>query len=321
MSAPTPKVRVYETYQPCPPEHPKARRYLVVRDSLNITFYMRRPHSEVRHAVAHALEVYRQAVGQRKLTCYATPSGDWQDLDDAGWAFIRKELLQPEGANVLLREHATVEPGHAFVHLGMGEGTPGNGWFPDEASAVSFWLPTEALEERGPGWLRALALELGGGLPFNSGHAGLFLLSSFDPMAHAEARAACLAYPGLDLLNVDEVASRIGTRVKGAHWLTFLGQPVLGELGGAAGLRSRLRSPDTTLQEMGGDRVVVTLGQQPEAGDSEPGRSLAPYRELARVLEPWLYRERAPWTGFTEDDMRRWERRLLDEPPEKAVPE
>ncbi|WP_164017506.1 type VI immunity family protein [Pyxidicoccus trucidator] len=312
MSVPTPKVRIYETYRPCPPERPEARRYLVVRDSLNITFYMRRPHSEVRHAVAHALEVYLQAVGQQKLTCYATRSGDWQDLDDAGWAFIREYLLQPEGANILLREHATVVPGHAFVHLGVGADTPSDGLFPDEASAVSFWLPTEYLEERGPGWLRELALELGARLPFNSGHAGLFLQSSFDPMTHAEVRAACLAYPGLDLLNVDEVASNIGTRVKGAHWLTFLGQPVLGELGGATGLRSRLHSPDTTLQDLGADRVVVTLGQWPEAGDQEPERTLAPHRELARVLEPWLYRERTPWTGFTEDDMRRWERRLLD---------
>ena len=68
----------------------------------------------------------------------------------------------------------------------------------------------------------------------------------------------------------------------------------------------------TTVQDLGGDRVVVTLGTQPEAGDKKPERTLAPYRELARVLEPWLYRERRPWRGFTEDDMRRWERRLLD---------
>ena len=100
--------------------------------------------------------------------------------------------------------------------------------------------------------------------------------------------------------------------MRGAHWLTFLGQPVLGELGGAAGLRSRLSSPDITVQEMEGDRAVVTLGTWPEAGDTEQGQLLPLHRELARVLEPWRQHERYRWRDFSEDDMRRWERRFLD---------
>ncbi|HLM43445.1 MAG TPA: type VI immunity family protein, partial [Myxococcaceae bacterium] len=77
--------------------------------------------------------------------------------------------------------------------------------------------------------------------------------------------------------------------------------PVLGELGGAAGLRARLHSPGTTVQELEGERVVVTLGPSPDAGDTEQGRTLPAYRELARVLEPWLY--------LTSSQ---WERRFLD---------
>jgi hypothetical protein len=89
--------------------------------------------------------------------------------------------------------------------------------------------------------------------------------------------------------------------------MNFLGQPVLGALGGAAGLRTRLHSPDTTVQELGNEQAVVTLGQWPEAGDLEQGHTLPAYRELAHVLEPWLYLDR-----HSDEDLRRWERRFLD---------
>jgi hypothetical protein len=68
--------------------------------------------------------------------------------------------------------------------------------------------------------------------------------------------------------------------------MNFLGQPVLGELGGVAGLRSLLHSPGTTVHELNGERAVVTLGPWPEAGDLAQGRTLPAYRELAPVLEP-----------------------------------
>jgi hypothetical protein len=78
------------------------------------------------------------------------------------------------------------------------------------------------------------------------------------------------------------------------------------------GLRSRLRSPETTVQELEGTRAVITLGTWPETGNQEPERTLAPYRELARLLEPWLFFDRSSWRGFTLEDMRHWERRFLD---------
>nr|WP_326522539.1 type VI immunity family protein [Archangium lipolyticum] len=52
-------------------------------------------------------------------------------------------------------------------------------------------------------------------------------------------------------------------------------------------------------------------------GDTEQGLVLPAYRELTRVLEPWLFHQkplRDP--SFTPEDMRRWERRFLDGPRE-----
>lgn len=176
------------------------------------------------------------------------------------------------------------------------------------------WLPTAYLEDHGPGRVRELALELAASLPFCSGHAGLsFHCDLYVLGVKRKVREYCFRYPGLDIPELRNLSFNLGTRLRGPAWMTFLGQPVLGELGGTAALRARLSSPGTTVQELDGERAVVTLGPWPEAGDTEQGQMLPAYRELARVLEPWLYREEPPRPSIEiSEDTRRWERRFLD---------
>ena len=180
--------------------------------------------------------------------------------------------------------------------------------------AAFFWLPTEYLEAHGPAHVRALALELASGLPFNSGHAGLSFQYHEGILGVARpVRELCLRYPGFDLPTTEGLPVDLGTRIKGVHWINFLGPPVLTEPGGIEGLRARLRSPGTTVEPLGNERAVVTLGEWPEAGDLEQGRILPAYRELARVLEPWLYRLRGNlWGSLTDEEMSRWNRRFLE---------
>jgi len=234
-------------------------------------------------------------------------------LDAAGWAHIRSELIERSGLVVELRDSPSGVGQYAFEYYGKPSEAPA---FVDKsglACAVCFWLPPEYLENHGPTRVRELALELAAPLPVNSGHASLAFNALTDLLGVSEAlRPLCFRYPGMDVPDLGWLSMSIGTRVRGAYWLTFLGQPVLGELGGAAGLRARLSSPDISVQELEGERAVVTLGSWPDAGDTAQGRDLPLHRELARVLEPWLYQQRIPWSGFTEEDMRRWERRFLD---------
>jgi hypothetical protein len=286
------------------------RRILKLRESVSITFYMKRSHQDVVRQVLRSLEVYRRAAGPQSLEWYADPyTGDWDELDDKGWAYIHKEMLEQPAAYPWLSESPSDTTGYEFLY-------DGNLLDPherDPASAVSFFLPTEYLEEHGPGRVRELSLELAAELPFNSGHAGLtFHFPETVLGITRPIRDLSFRHPGMDLPGARSATLSIGTRVDGVHWLNFLGQPVLGELGGATGLRQRLHSPGTTVQELDGERAVVTLGQWPEAGDTERGNTLPEYRELARVLEPWLYMDRSRWDGFSEEDMRRWERRFLD---------
>jgi hypothetical protein len=130
--------------------------------------------------------------------------------------------------------------------------------------AMSFWMPTEFLEARGPSRVRELALELAASLPFYSGYVGL----SFNGE--------------LDVVGV--------------------GEEVI-----------RLHVPGTTVQEMEGDKVCITLGEWPEAGDTERGDNLPAYRELARVMEPWLFHDPyGSMPSLRDEEKLRWERRFLD---------
>ena len=289
---------------------------LMIREALSINFYMRQSHVAVAPSVLRSLETYVRALGGGpELLCgYWPETGAWLELDEARWEQTRRKLLNKHSALIELWDAAGVEKQYRFVY----EGRPIDAPLPwdDEANmvcAVSFWLPTEFLEEHGPGRVRELALELAGPLPFCSGHAGLAFNCEMDVMGTPrEVHKLCFLYPGMDIPDPSLHSLDIGTRVRGPAWLTFLGQPVLGELGGAAGLRSRLSSPGTTVQEMEGERAVVTLGRWPEAGDMEQGDTLPAYRELARVLEPWLYQGKHRPGIHIPEEARRWERRFLD---------
>lgn len=288
--------------------------YTLVRDGFNACFFMKRLHDEVAPGVLRALQIFQQTLGPSVLNRYADDEGEWQPLDDASWELIRQRLLHPRGAGIGLAGAAADGTGYSFDYRGRtpDEHTPFHE--PTEVCAASFWLPSGLLEERGPQWVRELILAIAAPLPFTSGNAGLAFDCDLGLLGVArEVHKYCFRYPGMDVLDARWTSMNIGTQVHGPSWLTFLGQPVLGELDGAAGLRSRLHTPGTTVQEMEGDRAVITLGPWPEAGDTEQGKDLPAYRELARVLEPWtLWGESQSILRMDPDEARRWERRFLD---------
>jgi len=274
---------------------------------------MHHPHADVTQRVQRALDAYLHAIGPDTLGLYTDDEGHWWPLNSQGWERVQAQFRQNKRARVQLAD-ASSEHLYRFDYLGRQIGAPSMAQSPGAVSAVSFWVSTEYLEKHGLGRVGELSRELAALLPFCSGHAGLAF--NCDPGLVGipqELLKLCFRYPGLDIPHMDRHSLRVGTRVPTIAWQTFLGQPVLGEVGGAAGLRSRLQVPGTTVQELEGERAVVTLGARPEAGDTEEGRWLPAYQELARVLEPWTYFTPASDnSSFSPDDQRRWERRFLD---------
>lgn len=286
----------------------------LIREGLSIDFYMH-PRFEMGKGVIRALDAYLRAVGAQTLDWYVDDEAEWQRLDEASLARLRQETMEGSRLTLALSGRPCTDQHYQFEYWGKRPDLPVMTSNPRAMGAVSFWLPTEYLEEHGPTRVRELALELASHLPYlSSGHAGLSFHCAPDLAGVLrKVHGLCFRYPGMDIPNQGWLSWNIGSRVLGPTWLTFLGQPLLGQLGGVSELRSRLRSEGTTVQELEGDRAVITLGPWPEAGDTERGDILPAYRELARVLEPWLYHEeKGLLPTFPPEEMLRWERRFLD---------
>ncbi|MBZ4330185.1 DUF3396 domain-containing protein [Corallococcus sp. AS-1-12] len=308
-----PRVRIYikSDFEP---------DFLAVNDGLQLCLFMPHAHNALKPRIQRALDLYRKAIGKDTLGFYGDLDGQWQTLDTEGWQLIYQRIHDGDVSHLQLLGAATTSDPYSeshrykFHYVGYAlDRPPEDLHWPNAVSALQLTFPTEFLEAQGPERFRALAIEIASALPFSSGQAGLSF--NGEPLASVvrdEVKALSSRHPAMDVPNLDDVARDLGTRVRAPAWMNFLGPPVLQELGGVEGLRSRLHSPGTTVQALGPDRAVVTLGPWPEAGDAEQGQTLPAYRELARVLEPWLYQGSGPEDCDFFTMTRRWQRRFLD---------
>jgi hypothetical protein len=288
---------------------------VVARDGVVLCFFMRRSHTEIAPTVWQALQAYCRAIPPQSLAWYGSEDGDTLPLDDKGWEHIRWKMLdRPWGAAcyVDLEENDSEVGGYHFEYRGRQLADPNFSHDKDATSAVSFTFPTEYLLEHGPGHLRALALELARELPLSFGYASLAAVSPHGIWyaARRELRPFLWRYLGLDCYQLDSTSSVIGTRARGAYWLTFLGQPLLGQLGGTEALRHKLPFQDVSFQSLEAERLLITLSEWPEAIDTEKQSRPAPYFALAHLLEPFLCEESIGWSNVDKEQMRRWMRRL-----------
>lgn len=303
MSDLCPRIRLYST-----------GGYLIGHDGLSIVFYLKHPHAHIVENVKQAMEIYIRAIGSRALSDYNDGKGEWQKLDASGWAFVHHKLNHPRLCNITLISLSPQSDEYRFDYQGLSfkpflwEKDASN-----HVSTVSFWLPTAHLSKPGPDTVRELALELARVLPFCSGLAGLSFNGGSNPLnGYQETRELCFRYPGLDIPR-SLLSLNLGTRLSGVSWLNFLGPDVLNPLGGVAQLQQRLHSPGTTVQALDAEHALVTLGPSPQAGDTLQGDFLPAYRELARLVEPWLHQSAPPPPHLeSQDHVRRWERRFLD---------
>jgi len=287
----------------------KRRNGLAVREGLSLTFYTRCTHQELGQRALRALEVYRQSIAPGVLAWYGDDETEsWLELDERGWEVSRRKLLEGDFGSLDLMD--TPEGRGEFQFNYQGRALVDSLGLTECVSALSFRLSTEYLEAHGPQQVQRLALALARELPFDSGYTGLCFHAGDELGVLEKVGTYLMRYPGIALDDVSRTASYLGTRVEGVYWMNFLGPPVLSELGGVEALRSRLTSPGIIIEPLGEQRACVILGEWPEAGDTEQGRTLPAYRELARVLEPWLFHR--PLSPYTKESTLAWERRFLD---------
>ncbi|RYZ42874.1 MAG: DUF3396 domain-containing protein [Myxococcaceae bacterium] len=308
------------------------RVQLVVR----IVFYLPHDHRALAPHMGRLLDIYLQHIGDSgdKLTTGYNPDiheGHFP-LTASAWGTLRKHLETPhfEFLDDMDEDSTwfwilTKRGFDTWSHLAGDTFDPSGYEFSyrarlpwreisPEHSRLSVSVPIRFLTDHDPSKVRELALALAELLPFATGHAGLSLSftrgrSRILPTIKDEL----IRHPGWDVPNTSAILD-LGDQIDGVHWLNFLGPSVLEAAGGAQTLRSRLSEPDTTVQELTGGRALISLGAAPLAGDTKLEQPLLAYRELARVLEPWLqpFYPVDTWYHFTEEETRRWWRRFLD---------
>ncbi|WP_147446758.1 type VI immunity family protein [Corallococcus sp. CA047B] len=305
---------------------------------VRVVFYLPHDHKALAPVMQQLLDTYLHHIGdaRSKLTTGYNPdiNEDWIPLTASTWKIIREHLERPRFGYlddmdedstwfwVLTKRgfdtwmQLTGDPfdpsGHEFRYISrLPWREPSS-----EHSRLSVSVPIRFITDHGPDKVRELALALAEHLPFTTGHAGLSLsFTRGESRLLPLLKDQLIRHPGWDV-PIAGTTVHLGNQIDGVHWLNFLGPSVLEAVGGAQTLRSRLSAPDTTVQELTGGRALVTLGAAPLAGDTkmdEPEPLLA-YRELARVLEPWLqpFYPFNTWSDFTEEETRRWWRRFLD---------
>jgi hypothetical protein len=291
------------------------RDRLLGRDGIVVSFFIPRDHTEVGSAIWRSLERYRHSIPEGALNWYTSDDGDMVPLDTEGWEHNRREVVDRVGGvgrTVELRESSSETGGYQVEYYGR---LSDDSFHVAPVTALSFTFPTEYLLEHGVAHLRDLALDLAGELPFSFGYASFALVSTQGSWANAnwqELEALLARYAGVDIYSVRETSRVIGQHVLGAYWLTFLGQPLLGRLGGVEALRNALPFPGVSLLPMDGDRLMVSLGEWPDPIDTEKGTAPPQYRALAALLKPFLheYKGQGDQLIGLERLMNQWHRRL-----------
>jgi hypothetical protein len=287
---------------------------LLVRDALVAAFFCQRPYPEL-----------------------AIPFGQlfaqWErhTLDDAKrWAIVGPdaEEYKPVTPRLLVRARAELDPTrartrdmscfemggpekinpeHQFSFIGVGELQEQETNFVEvrSPSAEADVAHVEAYVE----FVRSIA-EL---LPYDSGYASLGLVAGVDSQDFApRVRRWAFRHPGFDIPCNHASNSSLGKKLRGAYWLTFVGQDALSALGGEGPLRKAL--PREILVQPVGAGVMLRASQLPEVGDVNCADNLPVLRSVAKVLESVsLFGDRFLNNAFVDEDQRaRWERRHLD---------
>jgi hypothetical protein len=287
----------------------------VAHSGLIISFFMRRSHGEWAPAIWRALQTYLKAIPPQSLAWTFDHEGEPVPLDNEGWESIRVRILEcrwPAPSSAELRELPSGAGAYNFEYQGRWLDTPLYAADDGATCAVCFSLPTEYLLKHGPAHVRDLALKLARDLPFSFGYTSLALVSPngiWNAAPAEEVHDLVVRYPGLDVYFLRETCRYIGTRARGAYWLTFLGQPLLGQLGGTEALREKLRFPEVSLLPMEGERLLLTLGQWPDPIDLHHPVHLPHLRALALLLEPFLLDELLGLSPSQRQQRRYWYQR------------
>jgi hypothetical protein len=294
---------------------------IYLREAVTVAFFLSTPLHDFVHAVRAAFQLFLQAIPSDVLT--------WGLIgaNSEAWTRISKTTLsrclsQLEPARTRARPLTYFElgdgtlggeaPGYGVIVVGS---PGGDRELRDEVNLFQMSFPVEVIDsdtvEDFVGFCRRVAEAL----PYVSGYASPSLQWAMMYMSEAmdEARGIAMRHPGYDVQFNVNARLRLGNRVRGARWLTFLGPGAMEAVGGESRLRSSL-SGEISVEQVGSG-TMIRAGTMPELGDVNKGIGVPLLREVAAVLEPiTAFQELVLLGNFADNDeafFEAWERRLL----------
>ncbi|MCB1917196.1 MAG: DUF3396 domain-containing protein [Rhodocyclaceae bacterium] len=292
-----------------------------LREVFIAAFFLPAPIDETVSAIDQAFELFLAMVPNDcfRWASVSATSEEWKPFGKTTLARCKAQLRREAAANRKLTyfELADGEIGGSVPRYGitvLGGKLRSN--FPGERTLVQLSFPIDAaMMERADAFVARLA-EIAAVLPVDSGYGSPAIQwSEFNrDQAIGYTRKIIAKHPGYDVNQNTIGRKRLGSKIRGARWLTFLGSEILERLGGREALRKKL--PTTFEFISTRSCLVIRAGNLPELGDTVAKLDTPHLRELAAVLEPATAFDEVALLGSLADwdknALRKWERRFLD---------
>jgi hypothetical protein len=294
--------------------------HVCLRDGVTVAVFLPTPLHEIVDLLLAACEEYFKIIPKdvMRWALVGANSEEWKPTNSTTLRSCRAQLSANAAKKRSLTffalagcEMAGDAPSHGVVVIG----NPRDPEVPDELSLMQMYFPAEVVENEHVEKFVENLCKVATLLPFVSGYASPALqwagIGSGD--AAVRSKKIMLRYPGYDVQMNEEGRTWLGSRVRGARWLTFLGPDITEKLGGVNSLRASVREPIKI--EPIGHGVMIRAGKVPEIGDRAAKVGTPHLRSVAKMLEPvTVFDEIVLLREFDHDKqfLEKWERRFLD---------
>jgi TseV toxin immunity protein TsiV len=290
----------------------------LARDNLRLSFFAKRPFSEVVEAAAYCFERYLQIVPEDALkwALIGGTADTHQPLDAKALARCRSLLTVPvaKQKKVHFRVMGPQKWGPDCAFLVTGHQNPETEDHIDETNVVEMIFPREYLASCGEDKFAVAALHLFDQGPWDSGYAAIALRAgppSREWKARGQMVPVALKSHGYDIADTMMLANTLGRRCRSAAWLTMLSDDLVRKLGGRDALAAKL-DPDVSITPARAG-LMLRAGDEPEIGDANRNLKTPLLASVAHAIEGvTLFHDVGTQPYFEHQPERRdrWERRF-----------
>jgi hypothetical protein len=283
---------------------------VLLRDGIVATFFLSDAHAAHAALVKYAMQTFAARFMSGGAVYYPDDDVFGEAKPEELGALLEARVVLPAQApRFALLDSALDAPRFSAAYCGMDrEHLAQFGW-PHAACGLRFTFSLEAMDENGLFDLCEFAVRCARALPIASGYvapAFIWREGIDENVAMNAVARLCRRYRCLDIpaLMVDCFENGMG--VKGAYWCNFFGPSAIALAGGEARLLAALAGTDAQVERLAEERLQVTLGSLPIAGDVNRREDLSLYRWVFSLLEAAVYPRTVPYMGFDEESMQAW---------------